>query len=364
MTRRGCSSRVWRCCTLGCAVLLTWLSTSVAAAQTESSSANRTAAEALFTEARRLMEEGAYEKACPKFADSQRLDPAVGTLLNLGLCYKHLGKTASAWSAYREAAALARAAAQPDREELAETEANELEAQLSKLVISIPEESQLEGLEVRLDGSPVLRGLWDVAAPVDPGEHTVVASAPNKQDWTGRVTVAPETTETLTVPLLADAELPAPVKPKPVPTTPTPVTPPPLASPDVADVGADQGTTGLGTQKVVAIALGGVGLAGAAVGTVYGLSARSDLADSDSQCSLRDVCTDEGIQLRDDARKKATISTVGFAVGLAGIAGSVLVWLTDTDTSEQAPAKAPTLQGSLSPPVGGSPWAVTLRGVW
>ena len=347
---------------MGCAALLTWLSTSTAVAQTEPSNAKRTAAEALFMEARRLMEEGDYEQACPKFADSQRLDPAVGTLLNLGLCYKQSGKTASAWSAYREAAALARAAAQPDREELAETEAAALEAKLSKLVVSVPHPSQLEGLEVKLDGSPVLRGLWDVAAPVDPGEHTVVASAPNKKDWTGRVTVAPEAAETLTIPLLEDAELAAPIGPERLGTTPMAAVAPPSDEP--VDVTADTGTGGLGTQKIVAIALGGVGLAGAAVGTVYGLGARADLEDSDTRCSLRSVCTDEGIQLRQDARDKAALATVGFGVGLAGVAGCVLLWLTAEDTNEQSPAAAPTLQGSLTPAVGGSPWTVTVRGAW
>jgi hypothetical protein len=351
-----------RGCTVGCAALLTWLSTGSAAAQPEPTNAKRTAAEALFTEARRLMDEGDYEKACPKFADSQRLDPAVGTLLNLGLCYKQSGKTASAWSAYREAAALARAAAQTDREELAETEANALEAKLSKLVISVPETAQLEKLEVELDGAPVLRGLWDVAAPVDPGEHTVAASAPNKEPWTGRITVAPEATETLTVPVLEDATLPAPAQAQPLPTAPTPAATAPSVEP--VEVATDEETDGLGTQRVIAIALGGVGLAGAAVGTVYGLGARNDLADSDSQCSLRNVCTDDGIQLREDARDKAALATVGFGVGLAGVAGCVLLWLTATDTSEQPPGSAPTLQGSLTPAVGDSPWAVTVRGAW
>jgi hypothetical protein len=339
---------------------LVWL-TAATAAQADSANANRTAAEALFTEARRLMDAGEYDQACPKFADSQRLDPAVGTLLNLGLCYKQSGKTASAWSAYREAAALARAAAQPDREELAEAEAAELEAKLSKLVISVPKAAQLEHLEVRLDGSPVPRGLWEVAAPVDPGEHTVVVSAPHKQDWTGRITVADQASETLTVPVLEDAVAAAPIQPDPVPTT-APTTTTPLD--DSTSVGRDQGEPGPNTQKMLAIVAGGVGLIGAAVGTVYGLGARSAQKDSESHCSARDICDDEGLELRDEASDRATISTVAFGVSLAGVAGGMLLWLTAPESDQESPPDSPVLEGSLTPGVGGLPWAVTVRGAW
>src|SRR5262249_43356511 len=70
---------------------------------------NKVAAEALFEEGRRLMSEGKVADACPKFADSQSLDPSPGTLLNLASCYEKMGMTATAWATYREAASLASA---------------------------------------------------------------------------------------------------------------------------------------------------------------------------------------------------------------------------------------------------------------
>src|SRR6478735_9605838 len=47
-------------------------------------------AEALFDEGRRLLAAARFAEACPKFAESQRLDSALGTLLNLGDCYEKM----------------------------------------------------------------------------------------------------------------------------------------------------------------------------------------------------------------------------------------------------------------------------------
>ncbi len=51
-----------------------------------SASANQrdpAAAEALFRSGRVAIEKGDYASACPKFEESSRLDPAVGTTCNL-----------------------------------------------------------------------------------------------------------------------------------------------------------------------------------------------------------------------------------------------------------------------------------------
>src|SRR5688500_5523674 len=89
------------------------LYTSQAAAQ--ASASDKAAAEALFDQGLRLMKQNSFSEACPKLEESNRIDPAVGTLLYLGECYERVGKTASAWATFREAASLATNSSQPDR---------------------------------------------------------------------------------------------------------------------------------------------------------------------------------------------------------------------------------------------------------
>lgn len=76
-------------------------------------------AEALFRTGRALMAAGDAARACPKFAESNRLDPKLGTLLNLALCHETVGLKASAWAEYNEAATIAGRAGQSERERVA-----------------------------------------------------------------------------------------------------------------------------------------------------------------------------------------------------------------------------------------------------
>src|SRR6266545_6749182 len=81
------------------------------------------AARALFLEGRKLVDEGNYADACPKFEESLRLDPGTGTSFNLADCFEHVGRTASAWARFLDVAAASKAADQADRERVARARA-------------------------------------------------------------------------------------------------------------------------------------------------------------------------------------------------------------------------------------------------
>ena len=150
-----------------------------AAASAETSSAT---AHSLFIDARAAMERGDYESACPKLEESMRLDPAVGTQLNLADCYERVGKVGSAWAGFLDAASMAKSSRQPEREKLARSRAKALEPRLPRLLVDADASSE-PGMEVMRDGVAVGSASWNTAVVIDPGSHDIVASAPGKMSW-------------------------------------------------------------------------------------------------------------------------------------------------------------------------------------
>jgi hypothetical protein len=163
-----------------CAALL--VSIAPARAQAPPPATNKVAAEALFEDGRRLVAAGSFAEACPKFADSQRLDPSPGTLLNLASCYEKLGRSATAWATYREAASAANAAGRGEYLATAQRHAEALAPTLARVTVTVAE--PMEGLQVLRDGVRVERAEWGAPIPIDPGTHSIEASAAGHKGWT------------------------------------------------------------------------------------------------------------------------------------------------------------------------------------
>lgn len=281
---------------------------------------NRAAAEALFNEGRALMAKQRFSEACPKFEASQQLDPGLGTLLNLADCYEKQGKLASAWAEYREALPLARASGSKVRQDLATERAAALESRLSTMTIRILGGGQdSAALEIRRDGVPVQQAELGSAIPVDPGEHTVEASAPGKQKWSSTYRVSAEATKlSVEVPTLASNAAPEAA--------------PKAAAPVDRSVSAVHSGS---AQRTVAVVVGAAGVAGLGLGTVFGLQAKSAWSDAKSHCpSYPYGCDPEGIDLHASANSKAAVSTVAFVAGGAALAVFAVLWFS-ADTGKQ-----------------------------
>lgn len=308
------------------------------------------AATALFDQGRNLMQQGKYAEACPKLAESERLAPSGGTLLNLGECYEHTGQTASAWAAWKDAAARANAAGKTDVEKRAAARAAALEPNLAKLAISVDSASDVPGLEVKRDGVKVGHAEFGLPIPVDPGTHVIDATAPNKQPFSGKVDVAPKQANATVTVTLVDAPQAAP--------TPAPVAPPAQASgPVPAPATPEAPTSTWSGQKTVALIVGGVGIVGLGVGSAFGLIAKSKNDQALQNCRTSTLCTQTGLNLTDDAKSAATISTIAFVAGGVALAGGVVLWLT-------APSHTSSTGLTVSPLVGSSLGGAAVSGTW
>ncbi len=98
-----------------------------AAAQPTDEPSRETRAEQLFRAATPLVDAGRYAEACAKLEESERLDPALGTEFNLGVCYERSGKLAAALRVFRQVAVAAQAAGKSERARAARERASALE---------------------------------------------------------------------------------------------------------------------------------------------------------------------------------------------------------------------------------------------
>ena len=300
------------------------------------------AAQALFDQGKQLMAASRFAEACPKLQESQRLDPALGTVLNLADCYEKAQRLASAWTTFVEAQGLAHTAGQAEAERVARERAAKLAPRVSKLLIEVGDPSTAAGLEVRRDNLVVGSAQWGVAIPADGGDHTVTASAPGHKPWETRVRLAMSgATIKVQVPVLVS---------DPTPTSSAMASPPAptggISAPDHAPSGS------LGTQKTVAIVTAGVGVVGLAIGTVFGLQSKSKRDEAlDGHC-IGAICNDQtGIDLKNDAIHAGNIATGGFLVGGAGLATAAVLWFTSKSSSQ------PIM-------VGMGPESVAVMGLW
>ena len=236
------------------------------------------AAEALFQEGKRLLKEGQTERACQAFKESNRLDVGVGTLYHLGLCYEALGRPASAWSAYLEAASLANAKGELKRVDAARAAADALEPALSHLTVKAPQPTP-DGLVVTVGGVEIRPAAFDTSMPFDPGEHAVMAVAPGYISWKSKVLVSGQAQSvSLTVPQLVK---------EPTPPRVTAPVPSPKGGPlDPID---EQPTSPWFYSGIVAGGVGGAALVAGAVLLGVGVSQNAAVREEEER-NYADAC--------------------------------------------------------------------------
>jgi serine/threonine-protein kinase len=262
-------------------------------------------AEALFDAAVKLMQDQKFAEACPKLAESHRLDPASGTVFNLAICLEKEGKHASAAIAFEESIARSLKDGNKERENLARDRLAQLKPLVSRVVVKVaPKIGALEGLDVRFDGASVRQQAWGLEVPMDPGVHVLTAVAQGKRELRREVDVN-ESGKVFEVVVdeLVDAPAPPPVEREP---------------------GRKSDGEG-GGKRLVGFGLLGLGGLLVIGGSVSGIVAIDRHAESDRLCGPPG-CTSDGAAAEVSANRYAWGANIGIGLGLVSAAvGTYLV---------------------------------------
>jgi hypothetical protein len=260
-------------------------------------------ADALFREGRLLILAGDYPHACPKFAESLRLDHAPGTLLNLADCEEHISRVATAWEYFRE---LSRELPSTDeRQSFAAQRAAALEPRLSRLTVRAST-SFPSGITVWRDEVELERASLDVALIVDPGVHTVLVSKGDSVLYRVEVEVGDGQSRLVMAEPSHDGE-------------------------------KGPARSGLRTAAWIA---GGLAVTAFATGTGFGISALSNSSAADAHCT-GGVCTNAASAgSYDEARSQARVADVAFGIGLAAAVTAGGLFIASLRSGEQPNSSA------------------------
>lgn len=270
-------------------------------------------ADRLFREAEAFFDFGDIPRACATWADSLRMQPKLGTLLNLALCHETMGRIATAWKEYHYGAAWAAQNGQKDRQKFAHEHASQLEPRLPRVALQLAPDQTYSTIEI--DGEPLPEPEWVLPFYLDPGAHTIAVTAPGKKRKTIpiNVTSAPSSQQ-VAIGDLEDLERAAP----PAPTYHLERT----------------------WMTTAGIATTGAGLATLAVSLFFGFSAADGRDDLRSRCN-GNRCVATGIQAYKDVQTNATLSTwlaVSGAV-VTGVGVGLIVYDPKKNTPDVAPVK-------------------------
>lgn len=280
------------------------------------------------TEGLRLAEAGDCAAAVEKLARAEALYHAPTTLGRLGECQVRLGHivagTENLQRVVREQLApTASPAFQVAKDRAKQVLADALpRIAMLRLSVHVPDSRTWS---VRFDGRPASRASLGVERPTDPGLHTIEVEAPGCERVEKTVTLDEGGEASVSIAMVCSDLL-----------TPSVVAPPPPVN--------RPGTIEPRDDTIAFVALG-VGAAGVATGSIFGLMAlgnKSALADT---CDARRTCPTSSQSELEALDRNALLSSIGFGVGLAGAALGTTLLLWPAGESSADKGTSATLRG-------------------
>lgn len=297
---------------------------------------------AAFEAGRVMYEAKDYALACASFRQSYECDRAKpGRVFALALCEEELGRVSTAAGLYREYLALYEGLP-PPRKQDHEVRARMAEEKLPALSIVIPRltvarKRAPEGSRVTLDGNALPDGDIGRELDMDPGEHTVTLEIGGKRVIEQRVSLKRGDKKVVEL---------APVERAP---------PPPKAKAELPELTWDGGRA----RRIAGYTLVGASAAVAAVGIVTGAIAWSKRSYIFERCPKKKCQDDESFEAVSDVQALGAVSTVGVAIGAAGLVAGGLLLVTAPAPSGQG-GRAPEPRGQAA----GLGAVLTMGGAW
>jgi hypothetical protein len=272
------ADRVRRTAALALAALLgTTLLAAPAFAQP--SEADVRAARDLFTAAVHDEDAGQWADAYDKLTRVAAVKLTAGVRYHLALCQEKMGKLATALDGFHQAQKQAEADSARDVLRLVGKQLEELEPRVPRLTVHVV--PPLDEAVVQLDGAPIAKTLVGVAMPVDPGSHTVEASAPSRAPTKATITMGERDVTSIDLQLGEPRSGAAATGAAPGPATATTTAPASAPAPESAST-----SSGSIAGPLLATA-GALALAGLGVGAY--IAAGNAVTSGQQQCAPSDT---------------------------------------------------------------------------
>ncbi len=316
-------------------------STSLAFAQSDE---QRAGARTLATDGAQAFNEGRFKDAVDLFGKAESLMHAPPHLLFMARAYAKLGQFVKAREAYLKIVKEQLPANAPqafrDAQPVADEERKQVEPHIGRLTVKVEGADGAKDLSVAIDGQPMSVVLLGVPQPMDPGDHTVVATATGFKGPPAMVSLKEAGQGAVTVKMEVDKSVPPPTA-TPAAADGAVVSTTPSGAP-ASDTGATGGSNGLRIGSYVGF---GVGAVGVVLGTVFVMKSASkrksadEAADKFVSCGASGcVATDDGAKTVNDldaqARSAKTVGIVGYVVGGLGVAAGVTLFMLSNDKEE------------------------------
>jgi hypothetical protein len=266
-----------------------------------------------------MYQEDDFRGALIEFSRAYELAPNWAVLYNVGQSHYQLREYATALRTLERYLDEGGDKVTGDRRAEVERELAELRARVAHVTVV----ANVEDVDVALDDAPLGKASRSEPRLVGEGRHRVTASKPGYMPVTEVVDIAGGDSPTLhfdLTPVAPELPSPPPARPRPTP------------------------------NYAASIVTGAVGVAGLAVGTVFGVLTLNGRAALSGECTAAKVCQPKAQGDIDAYARNGTISGVGFGFGVVSLAVAGFLFFRERATD--APAHAAVLPW-IGPGAGG-----------